>query len=75
MIGCPLTPNGGNEKARTHNLRLPITSMAAVLPTATGEGGILFIQLDLQSRVDRSKPNYDPVAERILINLLGQGSF
>ena len=55
--------------------REPNTTLAAVLPAATGDGGILFVQLDLQSRVDRSKPNYDPVAERLLTNLLGQGSF
>jgi hypothetical protein len=34
---------------------------------------ILFMQLDLQRRVDRSKLNYDPAAERILINALTQG--
>ena len=30
-----------------------------------------FTQLDLQSHVDASKPDYDPVAERVLLNLLG----
>jgi hypothetical protein len=47
------------------------TTIAADLPAATGDGRILFIQLVLQRRVDRSKPNYDPVAERILLDLLG----
>ena len=46
------------------------TSIAAEIPAAAGDGRILFIQLDLQRRLDPSKPNYDPVAERILINLL-----
>ena len=51
--------------------REPNTTIAAELPAAAGDGYILFLQLDLQRRVDRSKPNYDPVAERILINVLG----
>jgi len=43
--------------------------MAAV-PAATGDGRILFSQLDVQRRVDPSSPNYDPAAERVLLNLL-----
>jgi hypothetical protein len=64
----------GPSLARAKKLlwaREPSTTIAAELPAAAGEGSILFIQLDLQRRLDRSKPNYDPVAERILINLLG----
>ena len=48
----------------------PKTTVAAVVPAATGGGRILFAQLDLQRRVDPSKPNYDPAAERLLLNLL-----
>lgn len=46
--------------------------VAAEIPAANGGGKILFSQLDIQSHVDKSKHNYDPVAERILLNLLGQ---
>ncbi|HOW71020.1 MAG TPA: glycoside hydrolase family 2 TIM barrel-domain containing protein [Phycisphaerae bacterium] len=48
------------------------TTITALVPAAEGEGRLLFTQLDLQSRLDRSKPSYDPVAERILLNLLGR---
>jgi hypothetical protein len=51
-------------------VREPQTTVAAEVPVAGGKGTILFSQLDVQSHVDRSQPNYDPVAERILINLL-----
>lgn len=49
----------------------PGTTMVAIVPAAEGGGRILFAQLDLQRRVDPSKPNYDPAAERFLLNLLG----
>ena len=51
-------------------VREPKTCVAAEVPVAGGKGTILFSQLDVQGRVDRSKPNYDPVAERVLINML-----
>jgi hypothetical protein len=34
-----------------------------------------FAQLDLKGRLDRSKPNYDPVAERVLLSLLSPERF
>ena len=49
----------------------PKTAVMAVVPAASGGGRIVFSQLDVQDRLDGSKPNYDPVAERILLNLLG----
>lgn len=49
------------------------TTIAAELPASTGDGRGLFVQLDLQRRVDRSGLTYDPVAERVLLNLLGHG--
>jgi len=49
----------------------PTTTVAAMLPAAKGSGRILFVQLDLQRRVDRGTPYFDPVAERLLLNLLG----
>lgn len=55
--------------------REPKTTVMAAVPAASGGGHIVFSQLELQGRVDRSKPNYDPAAERILLNLLGLGSF
>jgi hypothetical protein len=47
------------------------TTIAALLPATEGDGRMLFVQLDLQRRVDPAKPNYDPAAERVLLNLLG----
>ncbi len=51
--------------------RDPKTTVAAQVPAATGNGFILFVLLDLQRRVDRNNPLYDPAAERILLSLLG----
>jgi hypothetical protein len=48
-------------------------AVAASVPAAQGTGSILFTQLDLRRHVDKSKANYDPAAERILLNLLGVG--
>jgi hypothetical protein len=45
----------------------------AWVPAASGEGRILFTQLDLQRRVDPTSPTYDPAAERFLLELLGDG--
>ncbi len=55
--------------------REPKTTVLAMVPAASGGGRILFAQLDLQSRLDRSKSNYDSAAERVLVNLLGRGNF
>ena len=47
---------------------------AKALCDFAGRGGrILFCQLDLQRRVGRSRPDYDPVAERVLLSLLDGG--
>jgi hypothetical protein len=51
-------------------VREPKTCVAAEVPVAGGKGTIFFSQLDVQRHVDRSKPGFDPVAERILINML-----
>jgi len=51
-------------------VREPKTCVAAEVPIVGAKGTILFSQLDVQRYVDRSKPGYDPVAERVLINLL-----
>jgi hypothetical protein len=51
--------------------REPKTTVMARVPAASGYGRILFSQLDLQGRHDRSQPGYDPAAERILLRLLG----
>ncbi len=53
-------------------VRDPETCVAAEIPIVGGKGTILFSQLDLQWRVNRSEPAYDPVAERILVNILKQ---
>lgn len=52
-------------------MREPKTCVAAEVPVVGGGGKILFSQLDVQGRVNRSQPGYDPVAERVLINMLG----
>ncbi len=50
--------------------RDPKTCVAAEVLVASGKGTILFSQLDVQRRVDRSQPDYDPVAEKVLIRML-----
>jgi hypothetical protein len=54
--------------------REPGTTVMALVPAASGGGRILFSQLDLQGRLDQSKPNYDPVAEQVLLKLLNPQS-
>ncbi len=51
-------------------VREPKTTVAAEVPIARGKGTILFSGMHVQERLDRSKPRYDPVAERVLINML-----
>jgi hypothetical protein len=51
-------------------VREPATTVAAEVPVASGKGTILFSGMHVQGRVDRSKARYDPVAERVLINML-----
>jgi hypothetical protein len=51
-------------------VREPKTCVAAEVPVVGGKGTILVSQLDVQRHIDRSEPGYDPVAERILINML-----
>ena len=46
------------------------STVVAEIPAATGGGSILFSQLDIRRHLDRTKPGYDPVAERIMLNLL-----
>lgn len=50
--------------------REPSTTVMARVPAASGDGFVLFSQLNLQERLDRSQPNHDPVAERVLLELL-----
>jgi len=52
--------------------RKPELSVAAEVPAASGDGKILFCQLDLQEHMCPSSERYDPVAERVLFNLLGE---
>ena len=52
-------------------VRDPNTIVAGEVPAASGSGRILVSQLDVQRRLDRSTPHYDPVAERVMLNLLG----
>jgi len=50
----------GGKPENTAALRLPL-----------GKGEIVFCQLKVRGRVGRASPAYDPVAERVLSNLLG----
>lgn len=75
--GLPGTVAAGNldgpalaRAEKTLWVREPETCVAAEVPVAGGKGTILFSQLDVQRHLDRSKPDYDPVAERVLINML-----
>jgi hypothetical protein len=68
--GGPVLVIWAVRPAVSHEMPIHYETLTALVPAATGDGRILFAQLDLQSRVDPSKPNYDPVAERILLNLL-----
>lgn len=53
-------------------VREPKHTVVAEVAAATGGGSILLSQLDLRRHVLRSKPDYDPVADRILLNILSQ---
>lgn len=75
--GLPGTVALGNldgpalAKARTLLWALePNTCVAAEIPVTDGKGTVLVSQLGVQQHVNRSRPNYDPVAEKILINML-----
>ena len=64
---------GGTALERAEKIlwaREPKTTVMAVVPAAWGGGRIVFSQLDLQRRVDGAQPEYDPAAEKILLNLL-----
>jgi hypothetical protein len=45
--------------------------VVAEVPAASGGGVVLFLQLDVKSHLDKTGANYDPVAEKILLNVLG----
>ena len=48
----------------------PDTTVVALIPAAGGKGHILFSQLDIETHLDINQPNYDPAAERVLLELL-----
>jgi len=48
----------------------PKTTVVAEVPAAEGSGKVLFCQLDLQNHMSPGSAHYDPVAERMLLNLL-----
>jgi hypothetical protein len=53
-------------------VREPKHTVVAEVPTAAGDGSVLFSQLDLRRHVVGSSPDYDPVAEQILLNVLSR---
>jgi len=55
-------------------VREPKHTVVAEVVAATGDGSVLFSQLDLRRHVLPSKSNYDPVADRILLNILTRRS-
>ena len=53
--------------------REPGNTVVAEVPiNSSKKGYILFSQLAIQSHLDKSAESYDPVAERLLLNLLAQ---
>jgi hypothetical protein len=62
---------GSNAKAILWASK-PASIVVAEIPVTNGTGKILFSQLDIQRHITNSKHGYDPVAEKILLNLLGQ---
>ncbi|KPK79390.1 MAG: hypothetical protein AMJ81_13315 [Phycisphaerae bacterium SM23_33] len=48
----------------------PEYTVAAALPA--GQGEIVICTLNLKSRIHKAQPNYDPAAERILLNLIAR---
>jgi len=50
----------------------PSSIVTAEIPVTHGNGKIIFSQLDIQRHITNSKHHYDPVAEKILLNLLRQ---
>ena len=48
----------------------PDWPVMAEVPTVTGKGSVLFATFAWPGRLDRARPGYDPVAERLLLNLL-----
>ena len=48
----------------------PGNTVVAEVPAATGRGMILFSQLDIRDRLEDTEAEYDPVAERVLVNIL-----
>ena len=59
--------SGANEILWIHQ---PGDTVVAEVPAATGSGMILFSQLDIRDRLENTDAEYDPVAERILVNIL-----
>jgi hypothetical protein len=53
-------------------VREPKYSVLAEVPTSTGDGSIMFSQLDLRRHILRASSSYDPTAEQMLINLLSR---
>jgi hypothetical protein len=51
-------------------VREPQTTVAAEVPVSGGKGTILFSGMHVQEHVNRSESHYDPVAERVLLNIL-----
>ena len=48
----------------------PGDTVVAEVPAASGNGMILFSQLDIRNRLDNTRLEYDPVAERVMVNIL-----
>ena len=48
----------------------PETTVAASVSATSGNGKIIFVQLDLQGRVNRAVEHYDPVASNVLLRIL-----
>jgi hypothetical protein len=60
-------PAGTNKIIWAYN---QADTVVAEVPATSGSGKILFSQLDIRLRLDNTSIYYDPVAERVLMNML-----
>ena len=55
-------------------VRDPKNTVVAEVPVTSGDGTLLFSQLDIRPHLDPTRSTYDPVADRILWNMLARNN-
>jgi hypothetical protein len=53
-------------------VRDPTSAVLVEVPVTSGDGTLLFSQLDIRSHIDPTRSTYDPAADKILWNMLAQ---